>query len=262
MKQWSINQVINHSGRTILVCIVVTILLGLGIRFLVMDDDMMKMLPKNLESKISWDTVQNEFGSSEIIFIAFGQSEESIYNQKALSDLWVLSENLKKLDVVDKITNISTSTSIAQHDGFMEINDLQSSKELSENEIIEIKTYLDKNIQLKKQLVSRNENYLLTIIQPSSKVGLDRFRNDVVQVSDSLLIGYELHYGGTAYVTGSVPQMIRDDVRSLIKIGLIIMIAILLINLRSIKAVLMVLFVIVCSLISMMGFMGWAYKIR
>ncbi len=131
---------------------------------------MMKMLPKNLESKISWDTVQNEFGSSEIIFIAFGQSEESIYNQKALSDLWVLSENLKKLDVVDKITNISTSTSIAQHDGFMEINDLQSSKELSENEIIEIKTYLDKNIQLKKQLVSRNENYLLTIIQPSGKV--------------------------------------------------------------------------------------------
>ena len=261
MKQWSINQVISHSRRTILVSIVVTIFLGLGIRFLVMDDDMMKMLPKNLESKISWDTVQNEFGSSEIIFIAFGQSEESIYNQKALSDLWILSENLKKLDVVDKITNISTSTSIAQHDGFMEINDLQSSKELSENEIIEIKTYLDKNIQLKKQLVSRNENYLLTIIQPSGKVGLDRFRNDVVQVSDSLLIGYELHYGGTAYVTGSVPQMIRDDVRSLIKIGLIIMIAILLINLRSIKAVLMVLFVIICSLISMMGFMGWAYKI-
>ena len=261
MKQWSINQVISHSRRTILVSIVVTIFLGLGIRFLVMDDDMMKMLPKNLESKISWDTVQNEFGSSEIIFIAFGQSEESIYNQKVLSDLWILSENLKKLDVVDKITNISTSTRIAQHDGFMEINDLQSSKELSENEIIEIKTYLDKNIQLKKQLVSRNENYLLTIIQPSGKVGLDRFRNDVVQVSDSLLIGYELHYGGTAYVTGSVPQMIRDDVKSLIKIGLIIMIAILLINLRSIKAVLMVLFVIICSLISMMGFMGWAYKI-
>ena len=106
IKKWSIDQALKHSRRTIILSILATLLIGSGIRFLVMDDDMMKMLPKNLESKISWDTVQNEFGSSEIIFIAFGQSEESIYNQKALSDLWILSENLKKLDVVDKITNI------------------------------------------------------------------------------------------------------------------------------------------------------------
>ena len=39
-----------------------------------MDDDMMKMLPKNLESRISWDEVQQEFGSTEIIFVAFGIS--------------------------------------------------------------------------------------------------------------------------------------------------------------------------------------------
>ena len=43
-----------------------------------MDDDRMKMLPKNLESRISWDEVQNEFGSTEIIFIAFGR-EDSLY---------------------------------------------------------------------------------------------------------------------------------------------------------------------------------------
>jgi hypothetical protein len=226
-----------------------------------MDDDMMKMLPKDLESKISWDAVQDEFGSTEIIFVAFGHEESSVYGQKALSDLWVLSENLRMLDVVHKITNISTATRIDQYDGFMEIDDLQSSKKLTENEIDEIKKYLDKNSELKKQLVSRDENYLLTIIQPNDDVGLDRFRNSVVHVSDSILVDYKIHYGGTAYVTGSVPQLIRKDVQSLIKVGLVIMLMMLLVNLRSFQAVLMVMAVIVSSLIAMMGFMGWAYKI-
>ena len=222
---------------------------------------MMKMLPKDLESKIAWDAVQDEFGSTEVIFVAFGHEASPVFGQKALADLWTLSENLSMLDVVHKITNISTATRIDQYDGFMEIDDLQSSKTLTESEIDEIKKYLDKNSELKKQLVSRDENYLLTIIQPNDEVGLDRFRNNVVQVSDSILVDYEIHYGGTAYVTGSVPQLIREDVQSLIKVGLAIMLIMLLVNLRSLQAVLMVMFVIVSSLVAMMGFMGWAYKI-
>ena len=58
--------------------------MGSGIRFLVMDDDMMKMLPKNLESRISWDEVQNEFGSTEIIFVAFGSEGSVSYTHLTL----------------------------------------------------------------------------------------------------------------------------------------------------------------------------------
>ena len=235
--------------------------MGSGIRFLVMDDDMMKMLPKNLESRISWDEVQNEFGSTEIIFVAFGSEDSSAYSAIALDNLWQLSENLQLLESVREVTNISTSTKIEQNDGFMEINDLQPSEKLTRNEIDEIKAYLNRNLKLKKRLISKNENYLITMIQPESGFGLDRFRNDVVHVADSLLADYEIHYGGTAYVTGSVPQLIREDVQLLIKAGLIIMLIMLLVNLRSLKAVIMVFIVIIPSLIAMMGFMGWAYKI-
>ena len=226
-----------------------------------MDDDMMKMLPKNLESRISWDEVQNEFGSTEIIFVAFGSEDSSAYSAHALDNLWQLSENLELLESVREVTNISTSTKIEQYDGFMEIDDLQPSKKLTRNEIDEIKVYLNKNPKLKRRLISKNENYLITMIQPEFGFGLDRFRNDVVHVADSLLADYEIHYGGTAYVTGSVPQLIREDVQLLIKAGLIIMLIMLLVNLRSLKAVIMVFIVIIPSLIAMMGFMGWAYKI-
>ena len=259
--QWTIRQAIGHSKRTVVLSAIATILMGSGIRFLVMDDDMMKMLPKNLESRISWDEVQNEFGSTEIIFVAFGSEDSSAYSEHALDNLWQLSENLQLLESVREVTNINTSTKIEQHDGFMEINDLQPSEKLARNEIDEIKVYLNKNPKLKRRLISKNENYLITMIQPESGFGLDRFRNDVVHVADSLLADYEIHYGGTAYVTGSVPQLIRDDVQLLIKAGLIIMLIMLLVNLRSLKAVIMVFIVIIPSLFAMMGFMGWAYKI-
>ena len=177
--------------------------MGSGIRFLVMDDDMMKMLPKNLESRISWDEVQNEFGSTEIIFVAFGSEYSSAYSAHALGNLWQLSENLELLETVREVTNISTSTKIEQNDGFMEINDLQPSEKLTRNDIDEIKVYLNKNPKLKRRLISKNENYLITMIQPEFGFGLDRFRNDVVHVADSLLADYEIHYGCLLYTSPS-----------------------------------------------------------
>jgi len=261
IRQWFIGQSLNHSKRTIILSIIATLIMGSGVRFLIIDDDMMKMLPKDLNSKITWDAVQDEFGSTEIIFIAFGRQGESVFKPQALADLWSLSEELETLSSVDDVTSISTSTRIDNIDGFMEIDDLQSAQTLTDEEIDKIKIYLGKNPNIKKQLISKGEDYLLTIVQPYDDVGLDTFRNDIVTAADAILNNYQIHFGGTAYVTGSVPQLIREDVQSLIKVGMFIMVMILLLNLRSFPGVIMVLMVIGFSLVSMMGFMGWIYSI-
>ena len=261
IRQWFIDQSLNHSKRTIILSIIATLIMGSGVRFLIIDDDMMKMLPKDLNSKITWDAVQDEFGSTEIIFIAFGRESESVFKSQALADLWSLSEELETLSSVDDVISISTATRIDNIDGFMEIDDLQSAQTLTDAEIDEIKIYLGKNPNIKKQLVSKGEDYLLTIVQPYDDVGLDTFRNDIVTAAEAILNNYQIHFGGTAYITGSVPQLIREDVQSLIKAGILIMVVILLLNLRSLPGVIMVLMVIGFSLVSMMGFMGWVYSI-
>ena len=95
---------------------------------------MMKMLPKDMKSKTTWDSVQNEFGSTEVIFIAFGKEGQSSLNQEALKTLWEFSEQLERLSTVDKVSNISTSTRINNVNGFLEIEDLQQEKELDDLE--------------------------------------------------------------------------------------------------------------------------------
>ena len=135
IKNWCIDQALIYPKRTIVLTILLTIFMASGIRFLIIDDDMMKMLPKHLESRSTWEAVQNEFGSTEIIFIGFGNEGKSVYNSRSLADLWVLSNGLKNLSTVEKVSNITTSYRIDYVDGFMEIEDLQKSQNLEHEDV-------------------------------------------------------------------------------------------------------------------------------
>ena len=261
IRRWFIYQNINHPIRSIVVSLLATIVMASGLTFLVIDDDMMKMLPQNLESRKAWDSLQDEFGSTEVIFVAFGNKDSSIYHPDALRALWDLAMELEGLPEVEEVTSIATATRMDNDEGDLLIQDLQSDRDLDEIEIAGIRNYLNKYPNIKKRFISQKEDYLILMVQPYDDVGLDQFRNKLVEITDPILTNYEIHYGGSAYITGTVPALIRNDVQSLMKMGILIMVIILLLNLRSIPGVLMVMMVIGLSLVSMMGFMGWVYKL-
>ena len=253
-----IELVLSNPKKSLLIPVFLTIIIGLGINFLIIDDDMMAMLPEKLESKISWDAVQDEFGSTEVIFIAFGNKNKTIYRQETFSLLWKLTKALEDLEQVERVSSIATLSRIDSQDGFMEISNLQPDQVLSTIQINQIKNYLEKNPSVKKRAISQNNEYFNIMVQPYEDIPHDVMRQVVVAVGDSVLSDdYETHYGGTAYITGSVPSMIRSDITILLKIGLLIMAIVLMINLRNIFAVAMVFAIIIQSLVVMAGFMGW-----
>jgi hypothetical protein len=196
-----------------------------------------------------------------MIFIAFGHKGKSIFTPEAFTAAWDLSEQLETSQKVEEVTSVSRVTRMDNIDGFMEIDDLQPDRELSQEDVDNIKDYLDRNKTIKTRLVSVKDEYLVLMVQPYDTKGLDVFRNEVVAITGPILKGYEIHYGGNAYVTGTMPEMIREDVQGLMKIGLLIMVSILLLNLRSPKGVALVVMVIGLSLLAMMGFMGWIYRL-
>ena len=64
MKSWFSKQVLNHPKRTILVNALLTLLFGWGLNWLIVDDNFMNMLPKDIESRRVWEEIETEFGSS------------------------------------------------------------------------------------------------------------------------------------------------------------------------------------------------------
>lgn len=257
IRSWIISQSLNRPKRTLLSSFIFILILASGLRFFIIDDDMLKMMPEDLPSRVSWDNIQEEFGSTEVIFIAFGHEGRDVFTPKALAQMWDLSEALEASTWVDKVTSVSTSTRMDSYDGFMEIDDLQLNRDLSTDEVDAILKYLDKNERIKKQLMTQDGDYLVAIVQPFDSIEMVGFVAEVKSIADNLLKDYDVHYGGQAYFTGIMPPMIREDVIGLMVTGMFIMITILLLNLRNGTAVTMVVTVIFLSLAAMMGFMGW-----
>ena len=258
IRSWIIEHVLANPKKAIALPVLFTLSMGLGINYLVIDDDMMAMLPETLDSRMSWDAVQDEFGSTEVIFIAFGNKGRTVYSSESFALLWDLTKALENVNQVEKVSCITTISKIDSEDGFMEISDLQPARDLSLSQIDKIKEYLLSNPTIKKRAVSESDEYLNIMVQPYEDIPHDIMRDVVVAIGDSILSAdYEIHYGGTAYITGSVPTMIRNDITILLRVGLFIMAIVLMVNLRNPFAVIMVFSVIIQSLVVMAGFMGW-----
>ena len=226
--------------------------------FIVVDDDMLAMLPNNMSSKLSWDAVQDEFGSTESIFIAFGIKDKTIFNKSSFSDLWKLTNELESRPGIKKVTSLSNLPKIENVVDFLEVHSLQPSEELDAIQINEIKKYVYNNQSIRARSISKDGDYFNIMVQPNDSIAHNVVRDIVVEIGDSLLSkNYEIHYGGTAYITGSVPGMIKNDISKLLGVGLVLMSLILLVNIRDLFAVGMIFSVIIQSLIVMAGLMGW-----
>ena len=147
-----------------------------GLQFLVIDDDMMKMLPKNIESRVIWDSIQKDFGSTEIIYIAFGNKSKEIYTQDAFATLWDIANALNNIKSVEGFSSLATQTKIDNVDGLINAGELQPKRLLELNEINDIKLYLERNNKLKRRFVSKDDEFFLVTAEPIREIGLNEFR--------------------------------------------------------------------------------------
>ena len=260
IKHWIISQSLNHPKRTIIFSLIITALMASGLRFFYIEEDMMKLLPAEMDSRKTWETIKDEFGNTEMIYIAFGNKDKSVFNDKLITDLWDLTEALEAIPEIEEVNNLINMNKLQSEDGYLEVANLVQSRDLNTDQISEIKAYLDKYPKLKLRVVSQNDDYVNIIIKSYNDVPLDVVAR-IIDTAVEELNDYEVFIGGVPYVNGVISTLIRDDVIGLVRIGMLVMILILFFSLRSFPAVLMVLSVIFLSVIAMMGSMGWVLEI-
>ncbi|MBC8215733.1 MAG: RND family transporter [Candidatus Marinimicrobia bacterium] len=256
-RNWIIEKVTTYPKRTVFITLALTAFFGSGLQWVYFDDDMLKMLPEDIESRIVWDEVQDDFGTIDMMFVTFGKRGESAINKELLATVWDLTNELEMIEDVEEVISIAGTNRMENEDGFMEISDLMPHRDLSQQEVNEIADYLDRNPSIRDRLLSKHGDFINVVLRPTLTMEYAGLANNVKTIADSLLSDYEINYGGAPYVTGMLSGLIQKDMLVLMRVGLIIMIAILLVNFRNIPAVGMVLSLIILSLVAMMGFMGW-----
>ena len=259
LKRWALNQALEHSKRTVLLTLLVTAIIGSGVRFVFLDDNVMNMLPRDIDSRRIWDEVIEEFKYTDFFIVAFGNPNEKILNPDALAIAWDLTEKFENVPHVDEVISISTMNRMDSDDGFLEVGDLMPHKNMTEEEVASLSDYLKNNSNISSRILSKEGNYINIVIRPKSDNDFPGLVAAVYDITASYQNQYEFHFGGQPHLTGAMPELIKTETQQLMLLGLFIMATILLINLRSFPAVGMVLSVIFLSALSMMGFMGWVY---
>ena len=263
-----INKSITSPIQMAIVSIVLTIFVASGVRWFIVDDDFFKMFPKDLESRLLWEDMTNEFGDSEFLFIAFGEDERDIYNLKTINTVRSLTNELEKIPMVDKVISLSTIDKIEsdpEDESWLLIDKLFPNEKIDINEIENAQKYLNNNSDIKDRLVSKDAKYTAIAVRSLIMNNDGDYRNNselmsqVLPITNKYLSEYNIHYAGNPYITGEVPKLIRNDASKLMISGILIMIFLLYINIRNVKAVSMILSVIILSIICMNGFMGWMF---
>ena len=243
LKRLYIAYPIDRPILTIIIVLTLSAFLALGIKWIVIDDDFVKMFPDDITSKEIWDDIQNEFGSTEYLIAAI-EHDNILDDSKFYDKIFNFSNKLKQVKDSNGKEMINRVLSITELDVFSE----QKKEKISEYDQI-IKNRFIKN------------NFLSIAIIPENNINNAELVSEVKKNYQSVLGEYKCHFAGQPYLTGETPNLIKKDIRVLMLVGISIMIVVLLVNLRSIYAVMCVLCVIFLSLMGMVGFMGWLFRI-
>ena len=138
-KKFAVQQSINHPKRTLIISLFTTLIMATGLNHFVIEDDMMKMIPKTVKTRIVWEEVKDEFGNTELVFVAFGNDSIDLFNSGPLADLWDFTTQLELLPEVEDVRSLTNLNKMENDDGFLLIDDLVASRDLSQQQIQEIK---------------------------------------------------------------------------------------------------------------------------
>jgi len=270
IKKILLNQSINHSVRTLCVVLGLTFFIFYGIKYFYLEDDLIKTFPRNLSSKIIWDEIQDEFGETEFVFVAFGKDslgynilEDPNAFKSTIEFTSAIEDSLSHY--INKIISISNSNKISNDNDILDIGPL-----LKEDFLInfndstfvkvslnEIQDYFKNNSDQEERFVSSNKQYLSISLRPKNGINMSLVVPEIKKLVEYHLDGYDIHYAGQPYIGGETPELIKKDISILMGIGICIMLLVLFLNLRSLFSVFIIILTIICSLFSMIGFMGW-----
>ena len=162
IKNSIISNCIKYPKSIITISFLISFFFILGIPRIVQDDDMVRLLPDDLPSIKTFADITDEFGNYEFMYVAVGNKGRDIFSPDFLQTAWNISKELEDLKECEEIISISTMSKMYYDlsDSSIVVDDLVTKASLNNNEIDEIKKYLDDNKLVRSRIISNNDDYI------------------------------------------------------------------------------------------------------
>lgn len=249
----------NRPKLVLFFLLIITIVLGLGLTQIKIDNNQESELPKDNEIVKTNDRLDDVFGKKGIILIGISD-QESVYKRSTLETIQELSNDIKNLPYVieDEVTSLSTFQNLKSREWGLERDPFLKSIPETDSEISLLKQDIKNSSEIYGKLISKNESF--AAISAYVEEGYDQMA--VTNAVFNLLDEYKqpdltFFVAGDAIQAQEIDSGIQKDTGILLPSALILILICFLLTLRSLRGVLLPFSVVVVSIIWTLGAMGW-----
>jgi len=247
---------LKNSWWVVAVFVVVTAFMVVGVKRIVQESSAEAMNPErnaivDLNKKINKDF---DAGRTEV-FVLYA---DNVFTAKHLNELRAITEKLKAVDGVKKVTSLTNTTKMLEVDGVLQTGDMVSADNPTDADIAGIKHYLETNYILKSGLLAAKDGKSTNILVEF----LDSV--DLPTVAAAMEQPVKETWTGGKYDLTGIPSMeqymlssIHRDIPLLLGIGLLFILVMFVLNFRSPLGSWLPLLQVILGLIWGAGMFGW-----
>ncbi len=240
----------------------ITLVFGLQIPKSQIDPNMDNYIPTKMESRINTNKIQEIFGGSDPMVIAF--ETKDVLNPETLKRVKKISKSLKKLDDVNKVLSLFDLKSIKGEDGAMIVDPAVPHIPKTPEGREKLRKELENNSMVYKKVVSEDFKMTAIIATVKKEVIEEEFMAKVNRIMEENPGSEKVYMGGIPYLTAIVSKDLSHDFKILLPVGIAIMLFMLYFFFRQKRGVLLPFLIVLMSIVFSMGLipvLGWKLSI-
>lgn len=203
--------------KTVIICsLIITILLGLGMPKIRMEEDVKEMLPEDLPARLALNEVEDIFGGSDVFMVAVNNEEQTIFNRGTLAKIIEITDSLDVIPGILRVTSLATIKHIKGEEWGMEVTPFLEEVPETEEDIRKLKkTFYDDSLYV-GSMVSIDGKYAAIIAIVDKDAKMTAIYEEVRRLTGKLEGPEKIYLAGTPVVEAISGQNMTADISLLI----------------------------------------------
>ena len=244
----------------------VSVALAVGMGLLIpssdTDPDIRNYIPRNMESRVTNDSIEQEFGVQDMIMVLF--TDSTILNPGALRQVREVDRAFSRMEGIGTVNSVYTARKIEGRDGMMVVDPLIARVPETATEMEILRQDILANKFARNVVVSSDMSAAAITGTINPAVSEHETLNRVDSVIGATKGDARVLTGGLPYIRQFITSDVNHDALILIPVALIIMLTVLKLSLGDWKSVLIPFLVVILSTAVTMGMiplLGWKFSI-
>jgi predicted RND superfamily exporter protein len=235
----------------------ITVFFTFGMTRLEINSDITSYLKPSDPVMILFNRIGDEYGGNHMVFI--GLRAQNIITTESLDLLKKLSDAYKNIDGVSSVTSLVNIIDIKETALGLEVGKLIDPNNIpvDPGDLASLRKYILSKDIYRGKIVSEDGTTTIIICRLKPEVDKATATQKIIDATEQLRGHYQVFYSGFPVETLEMGKYILDDLKILIPITILIIIAVLFFSFRTIRGIVLPLLIVVIATIWTMGLMGY-----